>query len=215
MSRRTALARCARTRLIPAGASVAIVLSGLASLSSPAPAQTPAPSAQIAAAVLPLPVALRAAAGVVRLDQQGRPHELRPSANGMVCLADTPGDSVFDVRCYQRSFVPFVYRGRQLAASGVPDSMIDRRIDAEVRSGKLKLPTGATAGYRMLGPIVGYDSSANTVSDTIDAWQSIHLPYRTAAAIGLPTREDGTHPYVMASGTYWSHVMILERPSRY
>jgi hypothetical protein len=182
---------------------------------SPVFAQAPAPSAQIAAAVLPLPPALRAGAGVVRVDHQGQPHELRRSANGMVCLADTPGDSVFDVRCYQRTFVPFIYRAWRLAASGVPDSIIDRRIDAEVRSGKLKLPAGATAGYRMLGPIAGYDPRTNTVTDTIDAWQSIHLPYRTAAAIGLPTQEDGTHPYVMASGTYWSHVMILERPSRY
>lgn len=210
---------CARHSLDPAGRCLGVLLAGLAWISSPALAQAPAPppatSAQIAAAVLPLPAGLRAGAGVVRLDDQGQPHELRRSANGMVCLADEPGDSVFDVRCYQRSFVPFIYRARQLAAGGVPDSMIDRRIDAEVRGGTLKLPTGATAGYRMLGPMAGYDPSPNTVSDTIDAWQSIHLPYRSAAAIGLPTKEDGTHPYVMASGTYWSHVMILERPSRY
>ena len=55
----------------------------------------------------------------------------------------------------------------------------------------------------------------NTVSDTIDAWQSVHIPYRTAASLGLPEGEDGTHPYVMASGTFWAHVMIMQRALRY
>ena len=192
------------------------ILCGLACLlTEPALAQASADSAAVAAAVLPLPASLRPGAGVIRLDAGGRPHELRKSANGMVCLADRPGDAVFDVRCYHRTFMPFIYRGRQLAVSGVPDSSVARRIDEEVKRGTLELPPGPTAGYRALGPIAGYDSATNTVSDTIDVWQSVHLPYRTAAAIGLPTTADGIHPYVMASGTYWSHIMILQRPSRY
>jgi PAS domain S-box-containing protein len=44
----------------------------------------------------------------------------------------------------------------------------------------------------------------------IASWQSVHFPYKTAGEIGLP--EEGqvspTMPYVMASGTFWSHVMI-------
>lgn len=27
--------------------------------------------------------------------------------------------------------------------------------------------------------------------------------------------ENGIHPYVMSSGTWWSHVMIMERALRY
>lgn len=38
---------------------------------------------------------------------------------------------------------------------------------------------------------------------------------RAAASMGLSTTEDGIHPYVMASGTYWAHVMIMQRPLRY
>jgi hypothetical protein len=67
----------------------------------------------------------------------------------------------------------------------------------------------------MYGPISGYDATRDAVSDTVDAWQSVHMPYRTAASIGLPGREDGIHPYVMAGGTYWAHVMIMQRPLRY
>ena len=180
-----------------------------------ADAQTPTRAQEMAAAVLPLPAALRAGAGVVRLDRGGRPEEWRASRNGMVCLADQPGDSLFDVRCYRASFIPLLYRARQLAAAGTPDSVFDATMDREIRGGKLRLPDGPTAGYRMLGPIAGFDWATIAAGDAIDAWQSIHFPYRTAEQLGLPTVEDGTHPYVMSSGTWWSHVMIMERPLRY
>ena len=196
---------------------VLVVMGCLACLLGPAgaAAQRADRTRQIAAAVLPLPAELRGAAGVVALDGQGRPQVWRASANGMICLADSPGDSVFDVRCYQAAFVPVIYRIRQLVAQGVADSALEGTIDAEIRSGKLPVTKAPTAGYRMYGPVTGYDPARNVVSDRIDAWQSIHMPYRTAASMGLSTRKDGIHPYVMASGTYWAHVMIMQRPLRY
>ncbi|MEP6689059.1 MAG: hypothetical protein ABJC36_11995 [Gemmatimonadales bacterium] len=178
-------------------------------------AQGPHGSRAMAAAVLPLPDELRGGAGVVTLDQTGQPQVWRASVNGMVCLADPPGDAIFDVRCYHASFIPLLYRIRQLAARGVADSVLDRTLDDEIRSGKLRIARTPTAGYRMLGPVAGFDSMRVAVSDTIDAWQSVHIPYRTAAAMGLSTTEDGIHPYVMSSGTFWSHVMIMQRPLRY
>jgi hypothetical protein len=196
---------------------VLVVVSSLAFLLGRpgAAAQRPDRAGEIAAAVLPLPAELRAAAGVVALDVRGQPQVWRPSANGMVCLADSQGDSTFDVRCYQAGFVPVIYRIRQLIAEGVADSALEGTIDAEIRSGKLPITKAPTAGYRMYGPASGYDPARNAVSDRIDAWQSIHMPYRTAASMGLSTRQDGIHPYVMASGTYWAHVMIMQRPLRY
>jgi len=196
---------------------VLLVTSCLSCLLGPAgaAAQRPDRTRQIAAAVLPLPAELRDAAGVVALDGQGQPQVWRASANGMICLADSPGDSVFDVRCYQAGFVAVIYRIRQLIAQGVADSALEGTIDAEIRSGKLPITKAPTAGYRMYGPVTGYDAARNVVSDRIDAWESIHLPYRTAASMGLSTKEHGIHPYVMASGTYWAHVMIMQRPLRY
>jgi hypothetical protein len=178
-------------------------------------AQGPEGARAMAAAVLPLPVELRGGAGVVSLDGAGQPQVWRASVNGMVCLADPPGDTTFDVRCYHASFIPLIYRIRQLAARGVADSVLDRTLDDEIRTGRLRIARTPTAGYRMLGPIAGFDSMGVAVSDTIDAWQSVHIPYRTAAALGLTTTEDGIHPYVMSSGTFWSHVMIMQRPLRY
>jgi hypothetical protein len=196
-----------------------LLLGALCTLTGMNPARLPAqafhPARQLAAAVLPLPAELRGGAGVVRLDRRGQPEIWRESTNGMVCLADAPGDAVFDVRCYHASFVPLIYRLRQLAASGVPDSALEQAVDVEIRTGKLRIAQTPTAGYRMLGPIAGFDSVRVAVSDTVDAWQSVHFPYRTAAAMGLSTSEDGIHPYVMASGTFWAHVMIMQRPLRY
>jgi hypothetical protein len=199
-----------RTRALCLGILACLACAGR----GPALAQTPPASAQISAAVLALPDSLRAGSGVVVLDDRGQLRELRPSANGIVCLADTPGDSDFDAQCYHASFVSVVYRIRQLAARDLPDSVIDQTINTEIRDGRLNIPTAPTAVYRLAGPISGYDSSTNAVSNAIVAWHAIHVPYRTAAEIGLPTSDDGIHPYLMASGTYFAHVMIEARSLR-
>ncbi|MGC2367207.1 MAG: hypothetical protein WA555_19540 [Candidatus Sulfotelmatobacter sp.] len=127
-----------------------------------------------------------------------------------MCTASRPGDAEFDVRCYHESFMPVVRRMRDLHSQGVKGDEVYRIIDAEVKAKKLAIPDPPTAGYRMLGPISAYQVTTNAVSKEIESWQSVHFPYKTAGEIGLP--EEGqvssTMPYVMASGTFWSHVMI-------
>jgi len=178
--------------------------------------QVPTAAQQIAAAILPLPKGLRAEAAVVLLGRDGTPEALRPGTNGMICLADTPGDTLFDVRCYHRSFMPLIYRRRQLARQGMADAAAVAQLDREVQTGALlSRPWQPTAGYRMLGPISGFDFQAGTADDRIDRWQSLHLPYATATQLGVTETEDGIQPFMMASGTYWAHLMIMERPLRY
>jgi hypothetical protein len=179
----------------------------------PAVAQTslvPPASQQIAAAILPLPSALRADATVIGYAPDMKLITLRAGKNGMVCTATRPGDNNFDVRCYHQSFMPIVKRARELSSQGLHENELNRAIDSEIQSKKLSLPAGPTAGYRMLGPISAYNAETNSAGAQIECWQSIHFPYKSAAQIGLP--EDGkvsrTFPYVMASGTFWSHVMI-------
>ena len=170
----------------------------------------PSAKEQITAAVLPLPAPMREEAGVVGYDADMKLVTLRKSENGMVCTATRPGDKEFDVRCYHESFMPIVRRIRELAAQGLPEKDLSRIVDSEIREKKLLLPVGPTAGYRMLGPISAYSPATNSAGKEIESWQSIHFPYKTAAEIGLP--EEGqvprTFPYVMTSGTFWSHVMI-------
>ena len=163
----------------------------------------------VAGALLPLPEQLRANATVVRLDASFRPAVVRAGTNGMVCIADAPNDNQFDVRCYRDTFIPVVYRTFQLGYD-----VVGPKVAAEIQAGTLKLSREPTAGYRCLGPIAGYDASRNTVDGRIECWQSMHFPFRTAAEVGFPDERDVPEsrqleiPYVMASGTYWSHVMI-------
>jgi hypothetical protein len=60
----------------------------------------------------------------------------------------------------------------------------------------------------MLGPISAYDPATNAVTGEIRSWQSLHLPFQTAGDLTLPTESNRDMPYVMASGTWWAHVMI-------
>jgi hypothetical protein len=173
-------------------------------------AQTP----EIAAAVIPLPASLRGGAGVVRLDEAGQPEVLQKATNGIVCIADKPGDERFDVRCYQEYFIPVVYRAFQLGYQ-----VSGEKVEAEIKAGRLHLSNQPAAGYRCLGPASGYDPSTNTINSQIRCWQSIHFPFRTAREIGFPDMSEvpadlrTTVPYVMSSGNYWAHVMI-EHPAK-
>ena len=195
------------------------VLSLTSALFSPAlpclTAQDVTPQQLEAAAVLPLPQSMRSEAAVMAIARDGTLRPLRAGTSAMVCLADAPGDSLFDVRCYHQSFMPLVTRRRVLARSGMTDSAVTQRIDAEVHAGTLQLPPGPTAGYRMLGPIAGYDAGTNTATEAIDRWQSFHFPYATATEMGVTEVSSGIEPFAMASGTWWAHVMIMEKPLRY
>ena len=173
--------------------------------------RVPPPADQIAAAVLPLPEALRTGAGVRGYDAALKKITLRESTNGMVCTGDRPGDDELDVRCYERGFLAVIDRNKELNASGAFGALTPR-FEQEIKTGKLHLPAHPTAGYRMLGPIGAYDPKTRTWTSAIEKWQSVHFPYKTAAEVGLPVERESVLPYMMASGTWWAHVMIQHAP---
>jgi hypothetical protein len=170
---------------------------------------------QIAAAILPLPAVLRDQASVILFDNHETPRTVREGTNDMVCTL-IPSTTEFDARCYHSSFMPVILRSRELGRSGMKPDDIAKTIDIEIHHQKLNLPDHPTAGYRMLGPMSSYDQKTNKAGNAIESWQSIHFPYKTAKEIGLPLEGEvpRTFPYVMASGTYWSHVMIEHSPSK-
>lgn len=198
--------------------SLALTASALAAgfLVVPVPelhAQDPAPA--VAAAVLPLPEPLRPGATVVRLSRDGQVDTLRTGSNPMVCFADNPSDTLLDVRCYHSTFVPMIYAARRLGPSTRNADAMDGRIRAEIAAGRLVVPPSPTAGYRVLGPLRGYDPATGTLSSAMDRWQSIHAPFATLASMGVGDVPHGIEPYMMASGTWWAHVMIMQAPLRY
>lgn len=166
----------------------------------------------IESATLPLPPELRGSASIVAIDKAGKPTVLRQGEGRMVCIADQPGDDDFDARCYDRDFIPYLYRSRQLAAQGVPDKDIDARIEKEMKAGTFHMKMTPTAGYRMFGPIRALTNNGTAWTGEMSRWQSIHIPRATAKQLGLPTENRPPMPYVMASGALWAHVMINSPP---
>ena len=188
----------------------------LAVTAGEANAQSMPVDAQIAAAVLPLPTDLRDAAGVLRWIESGQVEWVRASENAFSCSMDEPGDDRFDVRCYADELWPALVRRRALATSMDSFREIYAQIHVELEEGSLSIPMTPTAGYRMLGPISDFDFETLEAGSQIRDWQSIHFPFRTAAELGLTEEEEPRQgdliPFVMASGTWWSHVMIMHGP---
>ena len=70
---------------------------------------------QIAEAVTPLPEAQRDGAAVYGFrDDADLAVVIREGTNDFLCLADTPGDEIFQVSCYHKSLDPFMAMGRRL-----------------------------------------------------------------------------------------------------
>jgi len=182
-------------------------------------AQEPPLEALMDAAVRPLPMDLQADAGVIRWVASDRFEQLRPSRNGMSCSMDRPGDDEFDVRCYNDEFLQVIRRVRELGRTAASGAEAEAQLRHEIESGELALPSAPTAGYRMLGPISAFDFETGEAGSEIAKWQSIHFPFKTAAEMGLTEAREpsetalpGLMPFVMASGTWWSHVMIVHEP---
>jgi hypothetical protein len=196
-----------------------IVAMSLCVWTDPAVAQVSPSEAQMDAAVLPLPASLRLGAGVLRWIGPGETEQLRPSQNGMSCSMDDPTDEQFDVRCYHDGFWVAIRRARQLNATLSSRREVADQLHREINSDQITLPSAPTAGYRMFGPISAFDGHSMTAGPEIAKWQSIHFPFRTSEEMGLSEVEEksemalsGLMPFVMASGTWWSHVMIVHEP---
>lgn len=175
------------------------------------------------AAVSPLPQDLRAGAGVLIEASEGTLERLKDSGNGISCVWFQPSDdddaASFDARCYNDAFWPAILRRWELGRSSATYAEGTARMHEEIRAGQVTLPDVPTAGYRIMGPLDDFDFEAGTPGPSTRKWQSIHFPFQTAEALGLTEAEEesqsdlpGLMPFVMASGTWWAHVMIVHQP---
>ncbi len=169
-------------------------------------AQTPPPAnQQIAAAILALPEPMRDDAGVMGYKIAGKLELLRPSRNGMLCLADNPAEDKFHVSCYHDSMDPFMARGRALRADGVKGTQVDTVRFAEVKSGKIKMPTAPASLYQVFGE--AYDATAGTVSKA-RALFVVYIPFATEKSTGLSAKPSEKSPWLMFPGTPKAHIMF-------
>jgi hypothetical protein len=176
-------------------------------LVSAAGAQSLPPDAQqIAAAVLPLPAAMREGAGVMGYRTAGRLEVLRPARNGMQCLADNPADDRFHVACYATTLEPFMARGRALRASGTTGPQVDTVRFAEARRGTLRMPTAPASLYSLSGPKGDFDATTGTAPNSKPLFV-MYMPNATASSTGLPSTP-GKGPWIMFPGTPKAHLML-------
>lgn len=184
-----------------------LLLLAAAALATHAGAQSiPSEADQVAAAVLPLPAAQRAGAGVMGYRTAGKLEVLRQARNGMRCLADDPADERFHVACYSTSMEPFMKRGRELRASGTPGTQVDTVRFAEVKRGKLRMPTAPASLYSLTGPKDDFDASTGTAAKSKPLFV-LYMPNATTAATGISSTP-GKGPWLMYPGTPKAHLML-------
>ena len=162
------------------------------------------PSDAVAGAVLALPEGLRAGAEVRAADGETL---LREGTNGMICLADAPGDGRFRVACYHESLEPFMAMGRQLRAEGVEGMAYQQARWEAAEAGRLKMPSGPAMVYNLGLPTEEVDP--HTVDwTTANRLHAVYVPWATAESTGLPTSPEGGGPWLMWPGEPSAHVMI-------
>jgi len=160
---------------------------------------------QIAAAVTPLPEEMRAGATVLGYTATGKPIvTLREGTNDMICLLPDPSSSQFHAACYHKAMEPFMARGRELRAGGVSGGQVDTVRFAEVRAGKLNMPTQPSMLYQIFGG--SFDSVAAKASGGNSLFVT-YIPFATPATTGISARPSATSPWIMFPGTPKAHIM--------
>ena len=185
----------------------AIALTCVSTVTTVGAQSAPPANQQIAAAVLALPEKMRDGAGVLGYKTAGKLELLRPVRNGMLCLADDPAEAQFHVSCYHESMEPFMARGRALRAQGVKGAQVDTVRFAEVKTGKLKMPTAPASLYQIFGEKGAYDPASGTVANGRSLFV-VYIPFATEQSTGLSTVPSDSKPWLMLPGTPKAHIMF-------
>jgi hypothetical protein len=163
---------------------------------------------QIQTALLAAPVEDRDNATVYGYSENGEFIQLRKGSNEMVCLADDPTQKDFSVSCYHKDLDPFMARGRELKKEGKTYQENFEAREAEVKSGKLKMPKQPTTLFVYTTSDEKYDRATGKIDDGYLRYV-IYIPYATAESTGLPLKPDvAGMPWLMDPGTHRAHIMI-------
>lgn len=172
----------------------------------------PSAEDQIKIAVLAAPAELRDGAMVYGYNTQGELTVLRRGTNAMVCLGDDPKQKGINVSAYHVDLEPFMARGRVLKAEGKTFQEIFDMREAEVKAGKLKMPTNPSTLYVYSAD--AYDLITGTGTNVYLRYV-IYIPYATSESTGLPLKPTFPgQPWIMDPGTHRAHIMISPPPTK-
>lgn len=208
--------RTALPRSRPPAAGIAAMATAAAIMASPAAARAQLGEDEVvlngrttewlvSSAVLAAPAALREGAEVRGWTSDGRLATLRPGTNGLICLADRPGDERFAAACYHETLEPFMERGRELSRAGVQGTARNEARWAEIRAGTLPMPAAAMV-YNLGFPTEEFDP-ATIDPATGRRLHALYISGATPESTGLPATP-GDGPWLMFPGTPSAHVMI-------
>jgi hypothetical protein len=189
------------------GAVMLLSVNCLAQGSSTSSANPPSVEEQIAAAVLAAPKDMRSGATVLGYGANGKLTTLRRGTGALICLASDPQSDRFHVACYHRSLEPFMARGRALRARGVKGDDVDSLRFAEVRSGKLKMPSHPAVLYSLTGPKDSFDPASGTARKAQPLFV-MYVPFATEKSMGLSATPVENGPWIMDPGTPKAHLMF-------
>jgi hypothetical protein len=172
-----------------------------------AQSRVPSPTAQIAAAILPLPNEMRAGATVLGYDHLSKLVTLRNGTGDMICLADDPGAAQFHVACYHKSLEPFMLRGRELRMKGTLGAQVDTIRFSEIKAGKLAMPAHPASLYSLTGPPETVDTMG-TVIGKPSPLHVVYMPFATPQSTGLSASPSRSSAWLMFPGTPKAHIMF-------
>jgi hypothetical protein len=167
--------------------------------------------ALIATALMAAPEESRSGCKVIGYNMAGEFVTLKEGNNQYIVLVDNPNQDGFNAACYHKDLEPFMARGRALKAEGKKRDEIFAIREAEMKSGELKIPTGATL-HIYYGSNVMYDPETSKVEGA-QLRYVVYMPWATAESTGLPERPvAANHPWIMDPGTHRAHIMISPIP---
>lgn len=163
----------------------------------------------VASAALAAPAPLRDSAEVRAWTADGRLVTLRDGSNGIICLADRPGDGRFHAACYHESLEPFMERGRELRRQGIEGRERQQARWQEIEAGNLPMPDAAMV-YNLGFDTEDFDPKGIDPAGG-DRLHVLYMKGATPESTGLPTTP-GPEPWLMFPGTPSAHVMIAVPP---
>jgi hypothetical protein len=172
----------------------------------------PSSEIQIKTAVMAAPEDMRDGAKVYGYDEQGEWKVLREGSNEMVCIADDPTKSGFNVSCYHQDLEPFMERGRELTKEGKSFQEIFDTREKEVKDGKLKMPKDGVTLFVLSADDEDFDTTTGEVKNSNFRYV-VYIPYATVESTGLPLKPEAPGmPWIMDPGTHRAHIMITPPP---
>jgi len=168
-------------------------------------AQEPTDEWMIASAVLAAPPQHRATAEVRKW--VGQSLVTIREGNGVICLADKPGDDVFSAACYHESLEPFMERGRELSREGVTGMPRQEARWADADAGRLALPEPMAMVFNLSYGCENFDPAAADPT-TGGRLHAAYVPYTTPESSGLPLSPQTQEPWLMWPGKPSAHIMI-------